>query len=296
MLLHRGSLKEQSLSFKLAFLTASMLLFSALGYLLSMVIIGFIQGSIVTDLSVLSNRKAMIVLQAVNSLSMFVLSAALCHYFFYSKQDFNHHFKRFRLQSVFLIVGMVLASFPLVQVTGAWNHALTLPEFFSDLEAWIHASENQALRIMKVFFADNSFAALLSNIVVMALLPAVGEEWVFRGLIQRELMRKTNDHTAIWLTAFLFSAIHLQFLGFLPRFLLGALLGYVYVYGKSLAFPILLHFLFNGIQVVAAHTIGIDAIENSISENESQWLLLVVALVATATLVWFVRVFRELNN
>lgn len=296
MLLHRGSLKEHSLSFKLAFLTACMLLFSMLGYTLSVLIIALIQGSFVSDLSVLSNRKAMLVLQSINSLSMFVLSAFVCHFFFYSKFHFKHHIKLFRLQSVFLIFGMVLASFPLVQVTGAWNHALTLPDFLSGIETWIHTSENQAIRIMKVFFAENTFAALLSNIVVMALLPAIGEEWVFRGLIQREVMRKTNFHIAIWLTAFLFSAIHLQFLGFLPRFLLGALLGYVYVYGKSLAFPILLHFLFNGIQVVAAHAVGIDTIENSISENESQWLLLVVALIASATLFWFVRFFRELNN
>ena len=133
----------------------------------------------------------------------------------------------------------------------------------------------------------------LVALTVAAIAPAVGEELLFRGLLQPQLQKLTNNpHWGIWLCAILFSAIHLQFVGFLPRMLLGALLGYLLWWSGSLWLPILIHFLFNGIQILGAYLypeamkIAVDTTE---IEMPSIWLT-IISFLATGYLV---KLFHE---
>jgi membrane protease YdiL (CAAX protease family) len=127
-----------------------------------------------------------------------------------------------------------------------------LPAFLNDLEKWMRQQEDQLATLTQRFLYMPSAVDLAINLLMIALIPAIGEELLFRGCLQPIFGRLAkNAHVGIWLAAIVFSAIHLQFYGFIPRMLLGALFGYLYYYGNSLWYPILGHFLNNGSAVVA---------------------------------------------
>lgn len=141
----------------------------------------------------------------------------------------------------------LFVSFPLIQLVIQLNMLLPLPEYLANMgqgQDWLVAEVLHMKTISEFFFV----------LIVAAVVPAFGEELLFRGLIQKQFQKIfTSPHAAIWVTAILFSAIHLQFAGFFPRMLLGAFLGYLYYWSGSIWLPILIHFLFNGLQVVATY-------------------------------------------
>ena len=135
-----------------------------------------------------------------------------------------------------------------------WNQGLELPEMLSGLEQWIKEKEVHAQRIIEQFTQMPSVWDFLATLCVVALIPAVGEELLFRGLLQAQLVRSLkNIHIAIWCTALLFSFFHLQFYGFVPRLLLGALFGYMYFLSGSLWVPVFAHFTNNASVVFALY-------------------------------------------
>ena len=125
----------------------------------------------------------------------------------------------------------------------------------------------------------------------MAAIAAISEELIFRRVIQKLIQKHSNNiHLAIWITAFLFSAIHLQFYGFVPRMLLGAVLGYMYFWSGSIWMPIIAHFTNNFIGVTLAFLVAtgkVDpTIENTIIEQVS---FPVLSVLLSATLLWQMR-------
>lgn len=139
---------------------------------------------------------------------------------------------------------LLLGGFLLMQLVYWFNQQLPLPDSLWEMENQQNWLVEQVLRMESPW----EFALTL---LVAGIAPAVGEELLFRGLVQPQLRRWTGSvHWAVWIAAILFSAIHLQFAGFIPRMLLGALLGYLLVWTHSLWAPILAHFLFNGVQIV----------------------------------------------
>ncbi len=191
--------------------------------------------------------------------------------------------------ALFTVLVMVLF-IPLIGWTGSINRALVLPEFLSNLEQSIKSMEENAENLSKALLVIKGFENLLVVVLILAIVPAIGEEMIFRGLIQNKLYALTNNkHTAIWLAAFVFSAMHLQFYGFLPRFLLGALLGYIYVWGGNIWLPILGHFVNNATVVVMAYLAEQKALGAEATRNleEPLWQLALLSLVAGgAGLLW----------
>jgi len=144
-----------------------------------------------------------------------------------------------------LAILLLLASIPFEGWLGQLNKGISLP-------GWMVSREAEADKQIAAFLKAGSLLDVLNNIFIIALLPAIFEEACFRGALQRILIQLFKSPWAgILLTAILFSAFHLQFQGFLPRFLLGALLGAAYWYSGSLWVSILAHFFINGVQVVA---------------------------------------------
>ncbi len=144
-----------------------------------------------------------------------------------------------------LLLGILLmaVSVPLVLYSLNLNQQIPLPEIFK-------TAENQAEEALKGLLQMEHPSELLANLVLIALLPAIGEELVFRGVVQRQLMRViVNPWVAILLSSMVFSAAHFQFEGFLPRMLLGFLLGWLYWQTKNFWVPVIGHFFNNGIQV-----------------------------------------------
>ena len=156
--------------------------------------------------------------------------------------------------SLFLVAIIMVVATPLVNFLGETNAQMHFPEFLKGVEEWMRDSEKKAAELTKIFLDMKTPGDLFFNLFMIALLPAIGEELVFRGVVQKIFHQwSRNAHVAVWTTAILFSAMHMQFYGFLPRMLLGAMLGYMLVWSGSLWLPMLAHFINNGAAVVLTY-------------------------------------------
>ena len=151
-----------------------------------------------------------------------------------------------------IVLFFAVASLPVISMLAEWNKGIELPQFLSSMEDVLQKMEESARELTDRFLNTSSVGMMFVNLFVMALLPAVCEEMMFRGWLQRRLHVSVNIHVAIWVSAFVFSTIHFQFYGFVPRMLIGAALGYLYCYTGSLWAPIVAHFTNNAAAVVVA--------------------------------------------
>jgi membrane protease YdiL (CAAX protease family) len=172
-------------------------------------------------------------------------------------------------QGIMLSVALFMVAFPFINYLAEWNSNIEIPTALGD---WMQGKESQAGKLTELFLDMPSVGLLFFNLVMIALLPAVGEELIFRGIIQLGLHRQFgNAHVAIWVSAALFSAIHLQFFGFVPRMLMGVAMGYLLFWSGNLWYPIIAHLTNNAMSVVLSYGIQhgqIDAeIETAGLEN-----------------------------
>jgi membrane protease YdiL (CAAX protease family) len=126
--------------------------------------------------------------------------------------------------------------------------------------------------------------------LMLAIIPALGEELIFRACFQKVLGRWTgNYHLAIWLSAIIFSSIHFQFYGFFPRMFLGALFGYLLVWSGSIWLPILAHFLNNGMAVVGAYVLQQEGknLDQVFESDPVSWPILISSTLAFVGLIWY---------
>jgi uncharacterized protein len=199
--------------------------------------------------------------------------------------------KRVNAASVLGVVVALLAALPLINYLGELNAHLSLPSFLSGVEKWMRESEDKAAELTKYFLDMNSTSDVLFNLVMIGLLPAIGEELLFRGIIQRIFSEwLKNIHVAVWISAILFSALHIQFYGFFPRMMLGVLLGYLLVWSGSLWLPIIAHFVNNSAAIVLTYlfreeVIGVDADKIG---TESDYVSVAVSVVLTGFLLWMI--------
>lgn len=191
-------------------------------------------------------------LQIIQAICLFIIPAYLFAKITNTKPLHYLGLKRtINTKASITIILTIWAAVPLINLLGFINTKMVLPEIFSGIEEWMISAEERAAFLTGLLTSGSSGSILIINLIMIAILPAIGEELIFRGVIQRMLLNKTrNIHVAIWFSAFIFSAFHLQFYGFLPRFFLGALLGYLYVYSGSLWLPILAHFVNNATATV----------------------------------------------
>jgi membrane protease YdiL (CAAX protease family) len=145
--------------------------------------------------------------------------------------------------------------------TGEINSMMDFPAGLSGVEAWMTEKEQEADLMIKSLIAAGSFGIMLLNLFTLALMPAIAEEFLFRGVFQRIFTRLfRSGHLAIWLTAFIFSAIHLQFFGFLPRFVLGLVFGYLFFWSGTLWLPVTAHFVNNAFPVIFSYLQGSESL------------------------------------
>ncbi|MBQ2068203.1 MAG: CPBP family intramembrane metalloprotease [Paludibacteraceae bacterium] len=152
-----------------------------------------------------------------------------------------------------LAVILMVCAIPAINLLADLNSRVQLPESLDFIEQIFKQQEEAAAQLTERFLKADTVWGLLVNIGLMALLPALSEEVSFRGTLQQII---GNRHLAIWLTAFIFSAIHMQFYGFIPRMLMGAMFGYIFVWTGNLWVPIVMHFTNNGIAVVTYYLLG----------------------------------------
>ena len=178
-----------------------------------------------------------------------------------------------------------------------WNAEIDFPESLEWLEETFQQQEAQMRELTEYLTQFGSLSDFLIAFLIIAILPAIGEELLFRGLIQTQFSRALqNPHLAIWLTAFLFGAIHFQFYGLLPRMFLGAIFGYLYYWSGSLLLPMLGHFINNGFSLLMLYLYQNKAIEYNMEEASAlpYSYILVFLLLGVAGFWYFRRFFRHI--
>lgn len=202
----------------------------------------------------LEQRIPMRFLLGIIHFFMFIVAGSLTVWFSYrgitrKRPDWLDYLgarKKPDLTSVGTAIALMLISAPLVLFSFEINKLIPLPQYFHDLEAST-AEATKGLLQMK------SLGELLANLTIIAILPAIGEELVFRGVLQKQLMRRMQPWIAILVASIIFSLVHGQMEGFLPRLLLGAMLGWLYWQSGNIWINIIAHFFINGYQVIAQY-------------------------------------------
>lgn len=230
--------------------------------------------------------------QAISALLIFIIPAVVFALFTSEKKLGYLKLNSFSLFHGAAVLVLVFAAMPLINWTGEVNSHLALPEFLSGLENWMRVKEDNLKELTKIFLQMNTPGDLAVNLIIVALLAAVGEELLFRGALQNtfsELFK--NTHTAVWITAILFSALHAQFYGFIPRMLLGVVLGYLYVWSGSLWLSVLFHFLNNGMAVLFAYLIGKGIIPDeaeTVGAGDTPFIFVASSLIVCSGIMYLI--------
>ena len=238
----------------LAYAIGGVLLFTVLSFA---VIIPLYGTSVFTGMlsgeTTQENLNALKILQLASSVGLFLVPPIALALTERKKIGSFYSFKMPSVPLLGIVFAIMFFSMPMMEWSAAINQKMSLPEFLKPLEEWMRLKEDEAMKMTYLFLSGKSILDYLFNLILIALIPGVAEELMFRGGIQRTFGRWVgNPHVAIWLSAFLFSAIHLQFYGFLPRFLLGAGFGYIYFWSGSLWYAMFGHFLNNAYAVTVA--------------------------------------------
>lgn len=209
---------------------------------------------------------------------------------------------RWRLdgQLVLLSIGIILCAIPLINCLVAWNKQIRLPESMSALEQALKWIEEQAELMLQGFmtYRNGAWWVLLINLFVLAVLPAIGEELAFRGVLQSFFR---NKHVAVWVTAIIFSFAHFQFYGFIPRMLIGALLGYALVWSNRIGYSMIMHATNNALSVLVFY-LGTYAWQLSQEEMDSLgtaqtwWLTLICTPLMAYMMFLFYRRAKTISE
>ncbi|NJN24522.1 MAG: CPBP family intramembrane metalloprotease [Cyclobacteriaceae bacterium] len=235
-----------------------------IGQVLAFVAAIMISGLSLTELmNVLANptaypeqRMMILIVQGVSSVGGFVIAPLIFYYTLVG----NHIFRDFIqlppniIPTLVVAVVMVFSFMVVNTIFIEWNANIELPGFMAGFEQWAKNLES-SMEVLTSYLTDfESTQYFFLAIFIIAVIPGIGEELLFRGLLQNLLRRIfKNDHVAVWVAAIIFSAIHFQFYGFVPRMLLGALFGYLYLWTNNLLVPMVAHFLNNGFSLFALY-------------------------------------------
>ncbi|MCL6258578.1 CPBP family intramembrane metalloprotease [Aquiflexum sp. TKW24L] len=210
------------------------------------------------------------------------------------KADFGwqQQLSRFKFMGFALTIVIMVGSILFNSLLIDWNAKIILPEFLSELEQMMRSKEDELMALTKYLTDFENVWEFLAGILVIGVLAGIGEEFLFRGVLQPKLHLFTgNAHIAIWLSAFIFSAIHFQFYGFFPRMVLGAIFGYLYLYSGSLLYPIVGHILNNTFTVVLVYLNKLGKLDFNIEETDQ--VSVPLAMLGLLILLVGFRMFKE---
>jgi membrane protease YdiL (CAAX protease family) len=233
--------------------------------------------------------SAMMILQGTVHFFSYLLPCLLFWFYIEKKNLSDFAERKIPTFNIWLLVFlMVLIFIPLNSQFIEWNSHMAFPESLAGLEKWMRDKEDQLAVLTGFLTKYDTISQLLFALFVVVLLPALGEELLFRGLIQRKFMEEwRNPHLAIWVAAAIFSAIHFQFYGFIPRMLLGALFGYLYYWTGSLWVAIFAHFINNGFVLVMMYLYNIKILKINLEETKTMPVMIVLASLALSLMTLF---------
>ena len=227
--------------------------FERLFILLALIIIGLILGTVIGLAYVFITKSypqdlnALRFMQISNQLFTFVFPPIA--YAFLVKENPVNALGLKKSKTLWILIGiaMIFAIMPFNSVIAEWNANLTLPESMSKIESLMKQMQEAATEIIEKFVSVDTIGGLILNLFMIAGLAALGEELLFRSIIQTSLIKICkNAHIGILIASAIFSFIHFEFYGFFPRLILGMLLGYMFYFSGSIWISMLMHFLNNG--------------------------------------------------
>ena len=231
--------------------------FERLFILLALIIIGLILGTVIGFAYVFITKSNP---QDLNALRFMQISSQLftfvfppIAYAFLVKEKPVNALGLKNVKILWFLIGtaMIFAIMPLNSILAEWNAGLKLPESLSALEQMMKQMQESASAMIEKFVSVDTIGGLMLNLFMIAGLAALGEELLFRSIIQTSLIKICkNAHVGILIASAIFSFIHLEFYGFVPRLILGMLLGYMFYFSGSIWVPMLMHFLNNGTVVL----------------------------------------------
>lgn len=230
-----------------------------------------------------AGRQKLRLAQSISHLLSFSVSSFVIAWLAYAKGWFHALGLRAKVdqKGALYAVLLVLLSLPVVALVQYLNLQIELPE-------WASQQELSTNKLVESILTYEQPGELLLLFITIAVVPAIGEELLLRGVIQGRVLPlfMKNVHLQVWLTAFLFGLMHLEFGGILPRAMLGAVFGYAYLWSRSIWVPIVLHFLFNGLQAAVVIYSGEFVADTEISEAPNWSFSLIALLAAAAVFYW----------
>ncbi len=294
--------------------------FSKLGWFLFIVLLSFLLAIFISflviilshqDPAALSDTSTLIrtgnihilkYLQIIQSVFLFIVPPVIFAFFVTKNPGkWLKTNKGISWQTLILLFFVMLSMFPVTNFLAEINQTFRLPDFLSGVYDWMNQKEQELAVLTEQFLKADSVSEFILNFVMIALIPAIGEELLFRGVLQKIFSEWTkNIHWGIFITAFLFSAVHMQFLTFLPRFFLGIIFGYLLVWTQSLWVPILAHFFNNGFAVIVSYLTQKQNISKDV-ENIGQsgnffWLSLFNLLIVIVLLFFIYKFETDLKS
>lgn len=284
-------------------IVSSLLGFQLVGSLLGILVaLPFFDGSLMDFVAAMGDplsypgiRVPILIIQGIGS----AFGMIFVPWLIYTKIfKFNLNFGQLRakLQPAIITFLIVIFFMAVNSPVAEWNQNIKLPSSFSGLEQALQSMEKD-LQVLTEYMTDfDSPGQFLFGVLIIAVIPAIGEELVFRGLVQNHFFRMTkNIHVAIWLAAFLFGAIHMQFYGMFARMLLGVLFGYLYYYSGSIFYAMLGHFVNNGIAVLAVYMYNNGQLDYDLESTDAlPWYQVLLSAVILVLLFFaFVRNFKH---
>jgi membrane protease YdiL (CAAX protease family) len=293
----RGMKPFPQLMFAAFVIIASFLFFMLLSFVAAIPLFGLDSVMSIPSASNLSdpeNIKMLKYFQVVQSVGLFIVPPIILGWLFNGNiaKYLNLH-KNVNGVSVLLVTLLIIFALPLINFIGEWNNQMQFPEWLRSVEQWMQNAEENAAELTEAFLKVDTTGGLIFNLFMIAFLPAIGEELLFRGVIQRIFTKMTkNYHWGIWISAILFSALHIQFYGFVPRMLLGVLFGYLLIWSGSMWLPIIAHFANNGFAVVAIYMVDKNIVNpkvESIGSSPDEFVAIGFSLAVVVLLMWLLK-------
>jgi len=292
----RGMKPFSQLMFAIFIMVASVFIFMIIGMFLAIPFVG--ADNLLSAMSAANGDSTdgldlLKYYQVIQSIGLFCVPPFVLAFLYHGRIVEYLKLDRTTRIQVFLMAAVCLLAFiPAINFMGSLNSRMSLPESLAGMETWMKNMEDSARVLTEKFMLVDGISGLLFNVFMIAVLPAIGEELMFRGVVQNIFTRWTkNKHWGIWITAFLFSAMHMQFYGFLPRFMLGAMFGYLLVWTGSMWVPITAHFVNNLMGVVGYFLMGKGLISDDIEEvgtGSGQWVYVVLSLLVVGGLLYLI--------
>lgn len=204
------------------------------------------------------------------------------------------------LKSVILTTFILIFSIPAMNFIIHCNESVVFPDALAGLENSLKALEESNREQIRILLGEPTIGSLIISILIIGILTGLGEELFFRGALQNIFRTlPMNHHYAIWITAIIFSTLHFQFYGFIPRILIGAFFGYLIFWSGSIWLPIFAHALNNSLVVISSwissrNTINFDINKIATDFSFESYILIVISIITTSLMI--IQLYRHFQR